>query len=116
MSQSPGLLDLTLAQGSTWSISMTYQDANGSAIDLTGYEARMQARESYGAAVPVLSLTDGSGITLGGTAGTINVNVAATATTEINAAQYVYDLELISESVVTRLIQGTLIVTPEVTR
>jgi hypothetical protein len=53
---------------------------------------------------------------LGGTAGTINLTVAATATEPVPAKTYVYDLELVSGSVVTRLVQGTFELRGEVTR
>ena len=117
MSVAPGLLNLTFSQGATWKLAMTYTDNAGAPINLTGYTARMQARPSYESDTTVLSLTNGTGLTLGGTAGTINLLVAASATAAIDADQYVYDLEIASASnEVTRVVQGTLIVTPEVTR
>ena len=117
MSVSPGILNLTLSQGATWNVSMTYTNADGDPIDLTTYSARMQARTSYEAANAILDLSDGDGIILGGTAGGVTISVSAGTTATIPAAQYVYDLELVSASnEVTRLIEGTLIVTPEVTR
>lgn len=117
MSASPGLLNLTLSQGATWKLNLVYNNGSGNPIDLTGYTARMQARTSYDSSSTALSLTTGTGITLGGTAGTIDILVGATTTASIGAAQYVYDMELVSNSgEVTRLIEGTLVVTPEVTR
>jgi hypothetical protein len=117
MSVAPGLLNLTFSQGATWKLAMTYTDGAGAPINLTNYTARMQARPSYESDTTVLNLTNGTGITLGGTAGTIDLLVAATATAAIDADQYVYDLEVVSaSSEVTRVVQGTLIVTPEVTR
>lgn len=117
MSVSPGELNLTLSQGATWTVSLTYNDGEGNPVDLTDYTARMQARESYTSATTVLDIDSSDGITLGGTAGSIQINVNATTTAAIGAAQYVYDMELVSNSgEVTRLIEGTLVVTPEVTR
>lgn len=118
MSVAPGIVNLTFGQGTTWKLSMTYTDANDAPVDLTNYVARMQARVGYDAATTVLNInSNGSGITLGGTAGSISIVVPASTTTTIGAAQYVYDLELVSPSdEVTRLIEGTLTVTPEVTK
>jgi hypothetical protein len=117
MTVAPGLLNLTFPQGATWKLAMTYTDSDGAPINLTNYTARMQARSVFESATTVLSLVNGTGITLGGTAGTINLLVAATVTAAIDADQYVYDLEIASASnEVTRVVQGTLIVTPEVTR
>lgn len=117
MGATPGLLNLTFSQGATWKLALAYNNGDGTPIDLTNYTARMQARPSYTSSDVALNLTNGSGITLGGTAGTINLLVSATTTAAIGAAQYVYDMELVSASgEVTRLIEGTLVVTPEVTR
>jgi hypothetical protein len=69
MSIAPGILNLTFPQGATWDLSLTYVDGDGDPIDLTAHTARMQVRNSYTADPPVLSLASGTGITLGGTAG-----------------------------------------------
>jgi hypothetical protein len=76
----------------------------------------MQVREAYDATTPVLSLTNGSGITLGGTAGTIDISVSANTMGSIVAGQYLYDLELNSGSAITRLVQGNFTVEAQVTR
>jgi hypothetical protein len=117
MTVSPGILNLTFPQGSTWTLGMTWQDGDGEPLSLVDYLARMQMRTGYEAPTPTLSLTNGTGITLGGTAGTIDLLVGATTTAGIPAATYVYDLELEAPTgQVTRLVQGSLTVTPEVTR
>lgn len=102
-------------QGATWDYQLVWK-SGGSPVDLTGYSARLQARATYNTSSTVLSLTSGNGITLGGTAGTITLAASATTTAAIPAAQYVYDLELVNGSTVTRLVQGYLNVSAEVTR
>lgn len=111
----PGKLKLLCPQGSTFSRTLTYK-VDSTPVDLTGYEARLQVREYHYSDDFVISLTDTSGITLGGSAGTIDVLVDATTTTELVPGDYVYDLELIASGNVTRLIEGQFVVTPEVTR
>ena len=119
--QEPGYLDLNCFQGATFDYTLTWT-TGGTAVNLTGYNARMQVRETYDSTTPVLSLTAGTGITIGGTAGTIGITAHATATAGIPAQppgpqQYVYDLELVSGSgEVTRLVEGRMLVYPEVTR
>jgi len=108
--------NLIIDQGATWSITFTYKNTDGTPINLTGYSAALQLRTSYDAASAALSLTSGSGIVLGGTAGTIAVTATATQTGALTAGEYVHDLELTSSSVVTRLVQGRITVTPQVTR
>ena len=113
----PGVLNLTFPQGDTWALSLTWNDSAGAPINLTGYTAAMQLRLTYDAVTPVLSLTSTSGITLGGSAGTVALLVDAPTTAAIDAGIYVYDLDLRSGGgVVTRLVQGSVTVTPEVTR
>lgn len=113
----PGKYNIICPQGSTFSQQLTYS-INTIPIDLTGYTARMQVREKYTSTKKDLTLTtENGGLTLGGAAGTININVNATTTAALHAKEYVYDLELVSSSnIVIRLIEGKFIVTPEVTR
>lgn len=109
---------LGIEQGSTLSLLLTWKDSNGTAVNLTGYTARMSLKSSFTSTTTILSLTTSNGrITLGGSAGTIQLTVSATDTAALTAPQTgVYDLELVSgSSVVTRLIQGTFSITPEVT-
>lgn len=110
--------DLSIQQGATLSLVATWKDSNGTPVNLSGYTARMQVRETYDAGNTKLSLTtENGGISLGGTAGTITISAAATATAAL-AAPFtgVYDLELVSGATVTRLLQGIATVSPEVTR
>ena len=77
----------------------------------------MQVRDSSDATAVLLSLTNGSGITLGGTAGTIAVAISNAQSAAIPSGSYAYDLELISNgSAVTRFLQGAFNVSGNVTR
>ncbi|NBX24091.1 MAG: hypothetical protein EBR52_08320 [Microbacteriaceae bacterium] len=114
--QAPGYLDLDCWQGANFDYQLTWTVA-GSAVNVTGYSARMQVRQYAESTATVLSLVNGTGITLGGTAGTIALSAVATATSAIEAGQYVYDLELVSGAgYVTRLVEGSFVVYAEVTR
>ena len=48
MSRTPGTFSLPIVRGATWEDAFEYRDADGVAIDLTGYEARMQVRTLAG--------------------------------------------------------------------
>ena len=111
----PGLYDLVCPQGASFDKTFTWT-IGGTAVNLTGYTAAMQVRVGFDTATTLVSLTNGSGITLGGTAGTIGVAISAAVTTVLDAGSYAYDLELYSGSTVTRLLQGAFTVTPGVTR
>jgi len=111
----PGKLNFVCPQGSTFSRTLTYK-VDDTPVNLTGYSARMQVRPFHYSDDIFINLTNGSGITLGASAGTINILVSASATTDIPAGDYVYDLEIITNSNVYRLVEGKFSVTPEVTR
>lgn len=114
-----GIWNILADQGATFQRVVTWKDADNIAQNLTGFTARMQVRDTTDDTDgSVLTLTtENSRITLGGVAGTISLLVDASTMAALTANQYVYDLELISSAgIVTRLVQGTFIVDPEVTR
>jgi hypothetical protein len=111
--------DLLIDQGATLNIVATWNNSAGTPINLTGYTARMSVRATFSSATTVLDLnTANSGIALGGAAGTITITASATTTGALTAPfSGVYDLELVSSGgVVTRLLEGTATISPEVTR
>jgi hypothetical protein len=112
-----GTLDFTIEQGATFNLLLTWK-INDVEVNLTGYTARLAARVDVEDTETVLTLTtENGGITLGGALGTISLDRTATQTTLLPAGTYVYDLELIStNATVTRLVQGELNISAEVTR
>lgn len=110
--------DILIEQGATFKLSLVWKDSAGAPFNLTGYTARMQARGALTSNEVLLDLTSTNGaITLGGTAGTIDIKISATLTAALQAPRGVYDLEIVSPSGdVTRLIQGAFSVSKEVTR
>jgi hypothetical protein len=130
-----GKYNIVCQQGSTFDMLMTLQypnpdfpancaDPNNCPEyvnwDLTGYSARMQVRKYVESATPIVELlssnVDSKRITLGGTAGTIELFMRAEDTRAITQSGY-YDLEIISPSnEVDRIIEGTFTLSPEVTR
>jgi len=112
----PSVYNFTLPQGSTWDDTWTLK-VSGSPYNLTGCTARLQFRKAFTSPDTVLSITQASGITLGGAAGTVTFNVADTVTAAIEAGVYVYDLEIETAGGVTsRWVQGKVNVSAEVTR
>jgi tRNA threonylcarbamoyladenosine modification (KEOPS) complex Pcc1 subunit len=112
-----GYYNITAEQGATFNRVLTWRDAASALINLTGYTARMQVRADYSSTTAILSLTtENSRITLGGALGTITLLVAASDMAALSSGSFVYDLELVNVSTVTRLVQGTFVVNVEVTR
>lgn len=114
----PGDYDLIIYVGATFTRRVVWKDSLGALIDLTGYTARMQIRQSVRNPAILLTLTtENGGITLGGAAGTVDLLLTSTQTAALTARAGVYDIELIdSTGVVTRLLQGAVEISPEVTR
>lgn len=106
---------LLIDQGSTFATDVEVTDDNDVPLDLTGYTARAQLRKSYGSnsstafTVTIKSPT---------TAGQLAISLSSTQTTALKAGRYVYDIEIVrtSDSTVTRILEGIITVTPEVTR
>jgi hypothetical protein len=83
-------------------------------MDLTGYTPRMQVRDTHDSSTVLLTVTCSVSNASGGI---IRLQSTATTTSGIEEGIYVYDLEIESSTgVVTRLLQGNVTVTPEVTR
>lgn len=107
---------IMVEQGSTWRRILTIKDANG-VVDLTGFTARMQVRETLGSPAPLFELTTGNGITVNGTAGQITLLIPADTSAAWTWRYGVYDLELVSAAAeVERLLRGEFEVDREVTR
>lgn len=116
MTDAPGVYDFTIYQGATFSRVITWKDESETLVNLTGYTARMQIRQRIGGDTLIALTTENSRIALGGTAGTITLNVSATDTAALTM-DGVYDLELVSAAgVVTRLLQGSVTLSKEVTK
>jgi hypothetical protein len=109
---SPGTYNFTVYAGANWD--RTFQvTTNGTPANWTNYTARMVVKQ-YENSAAVLTLATGAGITLGGTAGTIAVSMSATQT-NITPGRYIYDLELVNGSNVTRILQGKITIDGQVT-
>ena len=84
---------------------------------LTNHTARMQVRRTIDSTTPLITLTTENGrISINGASGLINLSISAADTAAITSSG-VYDLEIISSGgLVSRVIQGTFTLSPEVTR
>ena len=122
-----GRYNLLIEQGATFEIELQYKDSNGVAVDLTGYSGRLQIRPSIGSPTAYLCLSsslnaDGTGLNFSGsngstppTSGSIGVYISAATSSMLTFNTGVYDLELQSGSSVTRLLQGNVQLSKEVT-
>jgi hypothetical protein len=125
---SAGKYSFVIEQGATFTIQLAYKDNTGTPIDLTGYSGKMQIRPTVTSDTVYLTLSsslssDGSGLNFSGSgglnppvSGTIGVIIAAETSNNLNFDQAVYDLEIYKQSTVTRLIEGQVKLSKQVTR
>lgn len=107
-------------QGADWFFTVTYENPDGTPINLTGSTAACQLRSLPNSPSAVLTLTtENGGITITPLTGTVALHATANQTMAIDEGNYFYDVELYSgniPSVTTRLVQGQIVVSAEVTR
>ena len=105
--------NLVIDQGATFSATITMSDEYGNLIDLSGFTGRSQMRKHYTSvsyvAFSVVLDTAESNITLTLTDGQ---------TANLSSGRYVYDVEILdsSSNSVSRIVEGIVTVTPNVTR
>ena len=117
-----GIYRMNCDQGATFERTLTIynpsvEGASATPVDLTGYSARMQVRpETDSSEIMVELTTENGGLTVGGAAGTIEIEIDADVT-ETFDVDGVYDLEIYNNAgKVYRVIRGRFVVEPEVTR
>jgi len=123
-----GKYSFVIEQGATTNFQINWNNESGSAIDLSGYQARMQIRQGVEASDVLISLSsslksDNTGINLSGSnfitplaSGSIGVYISAVSSSALNFGEAFYDLELIKGNEVTRLLEGKVKLSKNVTR
>jgi len=104
--------NLVVDQGATYSTNITIVDDNDAIFDLTDYTGAAQLRKHY-----TSSNATAFSVSLGGNNGVITLSLTANQTANLVAGRYVYDVEITSNTnVVSRVLEGIVTVTPNVTR
>jgi hypothetical protein len=107
-------LELTLDQGTTFQTSISLTNDDQTAINITNYGFAAQIRKSYYSTNPVANLT----VTIANAAtGNVTLSMTSANTANVKAGRYLYDLIMTDTGgVKTRVIEGIITVTPQVTR
>ena len=104
--------NLIIDQGTTFSTSVDITDENDLPINITGYTGSAQIRKHY-----TSSSSTPFAVTVSGLDGVVTLSLTSTQTGALVAGRYVYDVELTNSSnVISRIVEGIVTVTPQVTR
>jgi len=104
-------VNIILDQGTTFNTQFTFTDDNDEPIDFSTYTANSQMRKSYTSSTAYAFTVNLTSV------GVITLSMNANTTSSITAGRYVYDLEVQdANGVRSRLVEGIVTVTPEITR
>lgn len=106
--------ELTLDQGTTFETTIDLTNDDGTALNVTNYIFSSQIRKSYYSSNVTANLV----VTVTSAAnGNVKMSLAAANTANIKAGRYLYDLKMTTPSGVTsRVVEGIITVTPQVSR
>ena len=108
-------VELYMDQGATFNNTLNItDDLTNATVNISGYTVRSQMRRSYystnATANIVCTVVDAAN-------GAILMSLAAANTSNIKAGRYLFDVETVdTASVTTRILEGIITVTPEITR
>ncbi len=107
-------VEITIEQGANLTSTVTVNDTQGDSVNLSTYSASAQLRKSYyssSANTLTASIT-------GNANGQITLSMTAANTSNLTPGRYVYDLIIrnSTDNSVTRVVEGTAVVLPSVTR
>ena len=104
-------LNLIIDQGTSFFTSFTVNDDGGSPINFTGYSGSSQMRKHYSS-----SNSTSFTVTANSTGG-VSLALTSNVTANLVAGRYVYDVEMTAPANTTsRIVEGIVTVTPQVTR
>lgn len=104
--------NIVVDQGSDYSTNITLTDDNGDTITLAGYTANAYIRKTY-------TSTTGTalGTSINATSGILTLSISSTASANLVAGRYVYDVLIKSSAnVKSRVVEGIVTVTPRVSK
>lgn len=104
--------NLYIDQGSTFSAIITIRGSDGNPLNLTGFTVASQMRKSYGSttAYPfTASVFDA-------TTGKVRLQLSASESSAMKPGRYLYDIEITSGSNKTRVVEGLVLLTAEITK
>jgi hypothetical protein len=111
---SPMQVDLALYKGDTGKFRITVTDDLGAPVNISG--ATWDSDIRINAADPGTPVANFTITPVAGDSSSVDVSIAAAITTTLAVTTYFYDLQMTLSGVVTTLMNGSLIVTQDVSR
>lgn len=106
--------ELNLDQGTTFRTTLDLTNDDGSTINVAGYTFASQIRKSYFSSNATANLTI---TTIDAANGKVALSMTAAETANVKPGRYLYDFKMTSNTnVTTRVIEGIITVSPQVTR
>jgi hypothetical protein len=87
-------------------------DDNGDMLQLAGYTANSQIRKWYTSVNAAATFTT----SINASAGIITLSLTSSQTNNLVSGRYVYDVEIDNGTTISRIVEGIVTVTPQVTR
>lgn len=130
---SAGRYSFIIEQGATTDFQIVYKDSTGTPVNLSGYTAAMQIRNTQGGSTLYATLTSslgsvynktssslfvslsGSNLTTPQVSGSIGIYIGHAVTNAFTFNEAYYDLELTNGQIRTRLLEGKVQLTRQVT-
>jgi hypothetical protein len=114
----PATYNITIYQGATFSAKFFIASKNtpDQPRDLTGYSVRMQVRKNEKATAYIVELSTENDRVLISEDNKVTLALSAIETAALPVGKFLYDLELINGSTVTKPLRGSVSVIAEVTR
>lgn len=104
--------NITIDQGADFSTEINVTDDDGNAVNLSDYTGVAQMRKHY-----TSSTAYNFTVSIASNSGVVTLSMSSNTSANIASGRYVYDCELTDTSgIVTRLVEGIVTVTPQVTR
>jgi hypothetical protein len=105
--------NIVIDQGSTFTTDVIIKDDNGFNVSLDNCVSTAQIRKWYNSSNAVSFTT-----TIDVDAGSINLRLEANTSAAMDFGRYVYDVEIINTTTneTTRIVEGIVTITPQVTR
>jgi hypothetical protein len=104
--------NIYIDQGTTFSFTIEVSDQYGDAKDLSDYTGASQMRRSFYTNTAI----DFTAAITSPLDGEVTISLTAEETSEIKAGRYVYDIEVVSDEETIRVLEGIVVVNPEVTK